>query len=381
MGFGLSPAEQELFDRADREARELLAPIAAKIEDEDVASPELLEAMAGTGLLGAPLPNRFGGGGGDTPSAMSLVLIRQAIPRHCTLADELFVGHHLGVYPILLSGSDELKDRYVPSAVRGEKLFGFALSEPSAGSDAAAITTTAVKDGDFYVLNGHKRWITNAPDADCYVVFAKTDPDSGGRGISAFVVERDDVGLRPGPRIPMTAPHPLGDLRFDDCRIPADRLVGEEGQGMRIALDTLYVFRPSVGAQAVGWSERAFTMARAYALERRTFGRRLIDHQMIGFKLADMFAKIEIAEGLVRRAARLADAGEDPSAVGSMAKVYATEAAVEVVYEAQQIVGAASLVRDSPLERLGREAREATLYEGPSEIQRMIIARRVLADA
>lgn len=377
MDFRLDEAHQALLERADGVARDVLAPLAAKVEDEDVASPELLEALAQEGLLAEPIPQRFGGGSDERPSALRLCLIRQAVPRHCTLADELFVGHHLGLYPILLAGSDEQKERYVPPAVVGESLFGYALSEPGAGSDASGITTSARREGDEYILDGHKRWITNAPDADHYVVFAKTDPDAGGRGVSAFVVVSDDPGFERGPRMRMTAPHPLGDLILDGCRIPADRRIGDEGDGMRIALDTLYVFRPSVGAQAVGWAERAFSMARQHALERETFGSRLIDHQAVAFKLADMYSKIEVAEGLVRKAAWVADHGEDPSAIGSMAKLFATEAAVEVVYEAQQIVGAAGLVRNSPLERLAREAREATLYEGPSEIQRLIIARRL----
>jgi acyl-CoA dehydrogenase len=379
MDYELSSEEADLFARVDRISAEVLAPIAAEIEDEDVASPELLKALAETGVLGEPLPTRYGGSSGERHSAMKLCLVRQALARHCTLADELFVGHHLGLYPLLLSGTEEQRERLVGPAARGEALHAYALSEPDAGSDASAITARADRVNGGYVLHGTKRWITNAPDADHYVVFAKTDPDAGGRGVSAFLVSRGDPGFHPGPRLRMTAPHPLGDLRLDGCELPADRLLGAEGEGMRIALDTLYVFRPSVGAQAVGWAERAFSIARTHALRRRTFGQRLIDHQAIGFKLADMYTRIELAEGLVRKAAWTADRGEDPSGIGSMAKVYSTETAVDVVYEAQQILGAAGLLRDSMLERLSREAREATLYEGPSEIQRIIISRRLVS--
>ncbi|HEY8450481.1 MAG TPA: acyl-CoA dehydrogenase family protein [Bacillota bacterium] len=375
MDFTLTESQAQLVERIERLARERLRPVAAAWGERSEVCPELVAIMAEEGLFGLNIPERYGGSGGADQYCTTLCLVREALALHCSEAELIFAVQGLGTCAIVMHGSEEQKQRYLPDLVRGRRLFAFGLTEPEAGSDAAALRTTARRDGGDYVLEGRKMFISNAPDADVYVVFAKTDPEQGSRGVTAFIVEKGTPGFTPRGGIELTAPHAIGYLDFEGCRIPAENVLGEPGHGFRIALSTLDIYRPSVGAQAVGLARRAYRLARAYALERMAFGRRLADHQAIQFKLADMWIQIEAARGLVYYAAWLKDQGRRITREAAMAKLYATEAAQRVIYEAQQIHGGRGVIRGYEIERLAREARPMTIYEGTSEIQRLIIAR------
>ena len=313
--------------------------------------------------------------------SVTLCLIREELARTCPPAEELFAIQGLGSYPILLAGTESQRRRWLPALARGESVPAFALTEPDAGSDAAALSTRAEPDGDHWLLTGTKRFISNAPVAHLYVVFARTGPESGTRGLSAFVVPRDVPGLT-GVAMHTLAPHVIGELHFDRCRVPADHQLGSEGDGWRVAMGTLDVFRASVGAQAVGLAQQALDLALAHAQRRAQFGQPIAQFQAIQTKLADMATELRAARLLVYSAARLKDAGAASVTLESaMAKLFATEVAGRVVDQAVQIHGGDGVLRGSPIERLYREVRAPRIYEGTSEIQRLIIARQLLRDA
>jgi acyl-CoA dehydrogenase len=319
-----------------------------------------------------------------------LALIRTALARHSGLADVVFAVQGLGSFPITLAGSESLKQRWLPRVAAGSAIPAFALTEPQAGSDAAALESTARREGSEYVLEGAKRLVTNAGIADFYVVFAKTDPGQGRKGISAFVVEKERAGFEVVRQVELIAPHPIGDLRMKACRVPAEHLLGREGDGYRILLQTLGTFRATVGAAAVGFAERALHEATSHARSRAQFGKPLADLQGVRFMLAEAGTELEAARLLVCQAAsRLDEAmsaperGErlsDPAVVmaSSMAKLYATEAAQRVIDHALQIHGGLGVVKGSVVERLYREIRALRVYEGASEIQKEIIAHQLL---
>jgi alkylation response protein AidB-like acyl-CoA dehydrogenase len=311
---------------------------------------------------------------------MTLCLIREELARTCLQAEELFAIQGLGSFPILLAGTEAQKAAYLPPLARGDQVPAFALTEPDAGSDAAALSTRAERDGDGWRLTGVKRFISNAPVADLYVVFAKTAPERGTKGISAFLVPGGTPGLS-GTPMRTLAPHVIGELAFDGCRLPAGSLLGGEGEGWRVAMGTLDVFRASVGAQAVGLARAALDLALAHARGRVQFGQPLAQFQLVQAKLADMATELRAARLLVYSAARLKDAGTARVTMeSSMAKLYATEMAARVIDQAVQIHGGLGVLRGSPIERLYREARAPRIYEGTSEIQRLIIARQLLRD-
>ncbi|MEX2421256.1 MAG: acyl-CoA dehydrogenase family protein, partial [Actinomycetota bacterium] len=279
-------------------------------------------------------------------------------------------------HPIVSSGSAELVARYVAPVAGGDAVAAFALTEPGVGTDAASIELEAARDGDGYRLTGEKTWISNAPDADVYTVFARTTPDAGGKGITAFVVPGDAPGLS-GEPIELVGSHPVGSLRFDGVRVPADHVLGEVDQGLRVALGTLDLFRPSVGAACVGMAQAALDAAVAYAAERRAFGRPIREFQAVSHRLAEMATRVDAARLLVYRAAEVLDAGERATKEAAMAKLYATETAQLAIDAAIQVHGAVALERGHLLERLYREVRATRIYEGTSEIQREIIAREL----
>jgi alkylation response protein AidB-like acyl-CoA dehydrogenase len=375
--------EEALLERATAHSRDVLAPLEHATAVKDVVCWQMLHEMAGAGILTANMPTRIGGGlDHELPTARRFAIIRRGLTRYSSIGDELYVAHNLGLYPALRWGESPEVREWVAKGVRGEALFAYAMTEAAAGSDPAGMLTTAQRDGDTWVLNGSKRFITNAPDADAYTVFAKTDADQGGRGISAFLVLRSDRGMKPGALIGMSAPHPIGELIFDDCHLPASRMLGPLNAGLFIGLETLRIFRISVAAQAVGWIERALELAAPRVKSRRTFGQRLVDHVGIQEKLARVTARLEASNALVLIAATLADDGDSDTAAkfSSVAKAYCTEAAFEAAFEAQQIWGAEGLVAGHPLEALVRETRQAIMYEGPSEIQRRIVGRRLGLD-
>ena len=359
-------------------ARDVFVPLAAAGAPGRVNRP-LVRALGESGLLGRLFPTALGGTGGAGVSATELCRLREALARECTEAETALGLQGLGSYPIVQSGSAELAQRYVPAVARGEAVAAFALSEPGAGTDAAALALAAEPDGDGWRLSGEKIWISNAPDADFYTVFARTSPEPGARGVTALVVPGDAPGLS-GERIDMLAPHALGRLQFDGVPVAASDQLGEVGDGFRVAMRTLDLFRPSVGAFAVGMAEAALAEALGHAQNRHAFGRPIADFQAVSHRLADMATRTRAARLLVYDAAAAYDDGRtaEVTRLAAMAKLYATETAQYVVDAAVQILGARALVTGHLLEHLYREVRAPRIYEGTSEIQRTIIARSLL---
>jgi acyl-CoA dehydrogenase len=364
-----------------RLARDVFAPLAAAGVPGRVNRP-LVRALGENGLLGRLFPTPLGGTGGDGVSATELCRLREALARECTEAETALALQGLGTYPLVQSGSEELARTFVPAVARGEAVSAFALSEPGAGTDAAALALAAEPDGGGWRLSGEKTWISNAPDADLYTVFARTTPEAGARGVTAFVVPGDAPGLS-GEPIEMIAPHAIGRLVFDGVPVWPDAVLGDVDAGFRVAMRTLDLFRPSVGAFAVGMAEAALDQAVAHAGRRHAFGRPIAQFQAVSHALADMATRTQAARLLVYDAARAYDDGRtaDVTRLAAMAKLYATETAQFVVDAAVQILGARALVAGHPLERLYREVRAPRIYEGTSEIQRTIIARALLRPA
>ena len=312
----------------------------------------------------------------------TLCLLRETFARGSSLADFAFAMQGLGSGPLSLFGTEAQRREYLPRVAAGRAIAAFALSEAEAGSDVGAMRATARRDGGDYVLDGQKCWISNAGIADFYVVFCRL-PEGGDRSYAAFVVDADRPGLRVGERFDVTAPHPLGTLELAGCRVPGGALVGEPGRGLRVALATLDVFRPTVGAAALGLARRALDEALAHVREREVFGQPLARHQLTQAKLADMATAVDASALLVYRAAWARDRGGAPRVTreAAMAKLFATETAQRVVDDAVQLLGARGVLAGAPVERLYREVRALRIYEGTSEIQRLVIAGQVLAAA
>jgi len=310
----------------------------------------------------------------------AICLIRETLARHNGLADFAFAMQGLGSGAISLFGSAANRARYLPRVAKGEAIAAFALSEPQAGSDVAAMQCAAVADGDSYVLNGEKTWISNGGIADFYVVFARTGEQPGARGISAFIVDADTPGFAIAERIDVIAPHPLARLAFTDCRVSATQRLGEAGQGFKVAMATLDVFRTSVAAAALGFARRALDEALAHATTRKMFGQTLADFQLTQAKLAEMATGIDAAALLTYRAAWQRDQGGKVTKEAAMAKMTATETAQKVIDAAVQMFGGLGVVSEHPVERLYREIRSLRIYEGATEVQQLIIARELLRD-
>lgn len=310
----------------------------------------------------------------------AICLIRETLARHNGLADFAFAMQGLGSGAISLFGSDANKAAYLPRVASGQAIAAFALSEPQAGSDVAAMRCAAVADGDSYVINGEKTWISNGGIADFYVVFARTGEQPGARGISAFIVDADAPGLEIAERIDVIAPHPLARLVFRDCRVPASQRLGAPGQGFKVAMATLDVFRTSVAAAALGFARRAFDEAIAHASTRKMFGQTLSDFQLTQAKLAEMATGIDAAALLTYRAAWQRDQGARVTKEAAMAKMTATETAQKVIDAAVQMFGGLGVVSEHPVERLYREIRALRIYEGATEVQQLIIARELLRE-
>jgi acyl-CoA dehydrogenase len=319
-------------------------------------------------------------GGGKAIDTRSICLIRETLARHSGLADFAFAMQGLGSGAISLFGTDEQKQAYLPRVSAGQAIAAFALSEPEAGSDVAAMHCAARREGDGFVLDGEKTWISNGGIADFYVVFARTGEQPGARGISAFIVDAGIEGFEIAERIDVIAPHPLARLRFSNCRVPASRLIGEAGQGFKVAMATLDVFRTSVAAAALGFARRALDEALARATSRKMFGKTLADFQLTQAKLADMATGVDAAALLTYRAAWLRDQGQRVTKEAAMAKLTATETAQQVIDSALQMFGGLGVVSGQPVESLYREIRALRIYEGASEVQQLIIARELLAE-
>jgi acyl-CoA dehydrogenase len=368
------------IDQIRRTAREHLVPLAEVGEPGRVNRP-LLHALAETGLLQRLFPSRLGGTAASDVAAMTLCLLREALAQESTEAETTLALQGLGCYPIVQSARPEIAERWVPRVASGEAVAAFALTEPDAGSDAAALALRAEPTDGGWLLHGEKTWISNAPDADVYAVFARTTADAGARGVSAFVVPGDADGLS-GEPIDLLSPHAIGSLAFDGVFVPRDHLLGEQDRGFRVAMRTLDLFRPSVGAFAVGMGQAALDASVSHARRREAFGQPIGDFQAVSHLLAEMATRLEAARLLVHEAARAYDDGREDEVTrrSAMAKLYATETAQYVVDAAVQIHGAQGLVKGHLLEHLYRDVRATRIYEGTSEIQRTIIARDLLRD-
>jgi acyl-CoA dehydrogenase len=348
-------------------------------QDVDAACRELVRRLGAAGWLRYAIGGREWGAAGDAIDTRAVCILRETLARHSGLADFAFAMQGLGSGAITLHGSEDQKRRYLTRVARGEAIAAFALSEPESGSDVAAVQCTARRDGDDHVLDGEKTWISNGGIADFYVVFARTGEAPGARGLSAFIVDADTPGLTVVERIPVIAPHPLARLRFDGCRVPASQRLGAPGQGFKVAMQTLDIFRTSVAAAALGFARRALAEALARAGTRRMFGQLLGDFQLTQAKLATMATGIDTSALLTYRAAWLRDQGRNITREAAMAKMHATETAQQVIDAAVQMWGGLGVVSDHPVERLYREIRALRIYEGATEVQQLIIARQTLA--
>src|ERR1700757_2661656 len=381
--FALTEEHQQLRAAVRELADDKIAPRAAEVDESGEFPWDVFEALAKADFAAVHIPEAYGGAGAD---AIATAIVIEEVARACASSSLIPAVNKLGTVPLLLAASEEVKAAYLPPVARGEAMFSYALSEPEAGSDAAAMKTRAVRTDSGYVLNGVKRWITNAGVSKYYTVMAVTDPAAGPNGISAFVVEDGDAGFSFG------APeHKLGikgsptrELYFDNCEIPASRLVGDEGQGFKIALRTLDHTRITIAAQALGIAQGALDYALGYVRQREQFGRPVGDFQGVQFMLADMAMKLEAARQLTYHAAALSEramAGEKAPGLtfaSSAAKCVASDTAMAVATDAVQLLGGYGYVRDYPVERMMRDAKITQIYEGTNQIQRLVAARQLL---
>lgn len=367
----LTPAHRALAEQARKDFA-ALEPGPALEDDAALA-----RAVAQLGYYRHLVPAAFGGKS-ERVDIRSVCVLREEMAYRNAAADALFAVQGLGSHPVLLGGAEEVKRALLPRVADGTALFAFALTEAEAGSDVAALSTTARRDGDQYVLNGAKRFISNAGVATHYTVFARTG--EGPRGISAFVVASDAPGFRVSARMQLLSDHPIGELAFEDCRVPVSARLGAEGHGMRLALATLDVFRSTVGAAAVGMARRALDEAVGYAKRRKQFGAPLAELQGVQFLLAESAVELEAARLLVHRAAATKDAGaERVTYEAAVAKLFATEAAQRIIDRCLQVHGGNGVVKGFAVERLYRDVRALRIYEGASEVQKVVIARQILA--
>ncbi|WP_242145173.1 MULTISPECIES: acyl-CoA dehydrogenase [unclassified Bacillus cereus group] len=367
--------EQQMMRKMVRDfAQKEVAPFVPEME-QGVFPREILKKMGELGLMGIPAPAKYGGAEMDFISY--ILAIEELSKVSAAIGVILAVHTSVGTNPILYFGTEEQKKKYVSKLATGEYLGAFALTEPGAGSDAGSLKSRAIKDGDHYVINGSKIFITNGGEADTYIVFASTNPEAGKSGISAFIVEKDTPGLIIGKD-----EHKMGlhgsrtvQLTFEDMKVPAENLLGKEGQGFKVAMANLDVGRIGIGAQALGIAEAALACAVDYAKERKQFGKPIAAQQGLGFKLADMATSVEAARLLVYRAASLRAQGLPCGKEASIAKLFASKTAVEVAIEAVQVFGGYGYTKEYPVERLFRDAKICEIYEGTSEIQRLVISR------
>ncbi|MGW2124510.1 acyl-CoA dehydrogenase [Streptomyces sp. NPDC001758] len=373
------PSEEHdmLRDAVRALAEAKIAPYAAAV-DEDARFPrEALDALVANDLHAVHVPEEFGGAGAD---ALATVIVIEEVARVCASSSLIPAVNKLGSLPVILSGSEALKKKYMTPLAKGDGMFSYCLSEPDAGSDAAGMKTKAVRDGDTYVLNGVKRWITNAGESEYYTVMAVTDPAKRSRGISAFVVEKSDEGVSfgaPEKKLGIKG-SPTREVYLDNVRIPADRMIGEEGTGFATAMKTLDHTRITIAAQALGIAQGALDYAKGYVKERKQFGKPIADFQGIQFMLADMAMRIEAARQLTYAAAAKSERGDaDLTFQGAAAKCFASDVAMEVTTDAVQLLGGYGYTRDYPVERMMRDAKITQIYEGTNQVQRIVMARNL----
>ncbi|MBT2471685.1 acyl-CoA dehydrogenase family protein [Streptomyces sp. ISL-66] len=366
--------------RALAEAK--IMPFAAAVDEDSRFPQEALDALVASDLHAVHVPETYGGAGAD---ALATVIVIEEVARVCASSSLIPAVNKLGSLPVILSGSEELKAKYLGPLAKGDAMFSYALSEPDAGSDAAGMKTRAVRDGDFWVLNGVKRWITNAGVSEYYTVMAVTDPEKRSKGISAFVVEKSDEGVSfgaPEKKLGIKG-SPTREVYLDNVRIPADRMIGAEGTGFATAMKTLDHTRITIAAQALGIAQGALDYAKGYVQERKQFGKPIGDFQGVQFMLADMAMKIEAARQLTYSAAarseRVSAGGphEDLTFFGAAAKCFASDVAMEVTTDAVQLLGGYGYTRDYPVERMMRDAKITQIYEGTNQVQRIVMARNL----
>jgi alkylation response protein AidB-like acyl-CoA dehydrogenase len=382
MSTGFSPYQlpEEYADirAATREVCDAgVAPHAAEADATATFPEHSYEALKSADLHAPHLPAEYGGAGID---ALGTAIVIEEVARACASSSLIPAVNKLGSLPLLLDASEALKRRYLPPVAAGEAMFSYCLSEPEAGSDAASMTTRAVRDGDGWVLNGVKRWITNAGVSEFYTVFAVTEPGAGAKGISAFVVEKGDAGVsfgKPEKKLGIKG-SPTAEVYFDSVRLPADRLIGEAGQGFSLAMRTLDHTRVTIAAQALGIAQGALDAATSYAAEREQFGRPIAAFQGVQFLLADAAMKISAARELTYAAAAKSERGDtDLTYFGAAAKCFASDAAMQITTDMVQVLGGYGYTQDFPLERMMRDAKITQIYEGTNQIQRIVIAREL----
>ncbi|KOT96907.1 MULTISPECIES: acyl-CoA dehydrogenase [Streptomyces] len=373
------PSEEHdmLRDAVRSLAEAKIAPHAAAVDEEARFPREALDALTANDLHAVHVPEEYGGAGAD---ALATVIVIEEVARVCASSSLIPAVNKLGSLPVILSGSEELKKKYMAPLAKGEGMFSYCLSEPDAGSDAAGMKTKAVRDGDFWVLNGVKRWITNAGESEFYTVMAVTDPTKRSKGISAFVVEKSDEGVSfgaPEKKLGIKG-SPTREVYLDNVRIPADRMIGAEGTGFATAMKTLDHTRITIAAQALGIAQGALDYAKGYVRERKQFGKPIADFQGIQFMLADMAMKIEAARQLTYAAAAKSERGDsDLTFQGAAAKCFASDVAMEVTTDAVQLLGGYGYTRDYPVERMMRDAKITQIYEGTNQVQRIVMARNL----
>ena len=376
--FALSEEHQAVREAVRAVCEAKVAPHAAEVDESGEFPQAAYDALAASDFAAPHIGEEYGGAGAD---ALATCIVIEEVARACAASSLIPGVNKLGTMPIILAGSDDLKKKYLSPVAAGTAMFSYCLSEPEAGSDAAAMKTRAVRDGDGYVLNGVKRWITNAGVSDYYTVFAVTDPESKQHRISAFVVEKTDEGVSfgaPEKKMGLTGSSTT-QVILEDVRVPAERLVGAEGDGMKVALSALDSGRLGIAACAVGLGQAALDEAVRYAGQRQQFGQPIGEFQGLQFLLADMAAAVESARATYLLAARLRDAGRRFSRQASIAKLVATDAAMKVTTDAVQVLGGYGYTRDFPVERYMREAKVTQIFEGTNQIQRLVISRHLLA--
>ena len=356
-----------------------VAPFAAAVDEEARYPQEAHDALVASDFHAPHVPEEYGGAGAD---ALATVVVIEEVARACVSSSLIPAVNKLGSLPVMIGGSEEIKKKYLSRLAAGDGGFSYCLSEPDAGSDAAAQKTTAVRDGDHYVLNGVKRWISNAGVSEFYTTLAVTDPEKRSKGISAFVVEKSDEGVSfgaPEKKLGIKG-SPTCEVYLDDVRIPVDRLIGQEGEGFEIAMKTLDHTRITIAAQAVGVAQGALDYALDYAKERQQFGKSISEFQGLQFLLADMGMKIEAARQMTYAAAGRSERGDsDLTFFGAAAKCFASDVAMEVTVNAVQVLGGYGYTRDYPVERMMRDAKITQIYEGTNQVQRIVMARQLLA--
>jgi alkylation response protein AidB-like acyl-CoA dehydrogenase len=373
------PEDHEAIRAAVREVCDArVAPHAAEADETGEFPKASYEALRSADFHAPHIPAEYGGAGAD---ALATAIVIEEVARACAASSLVPAVNKLGTMPLLLVGSADLKQRYLPAVASGAAMFSYCLSEPEAGSDAASMTTRAVRDGDDWVLNGVKRWITNAGVSEYYTVFAVTDPGARSKGISAFVVEKSDPGVSfgaPEKKLGIKG-SPTGEVYLDNVRLPADRMIGAEGTGFATAMRTLDHTRVTIAAQAVGIAQGALDFATGYVKERKQFGKPIADFQGVQFMLADMGMKLEAARQLTYVAAGKSERGDaDLTYFGAAAKCFASDAAMEITTDAVQLLGGYGYTRDYPVERMMRDAKITQIYEGTNQVQRVVMARQLL---